>query len=115
MSQVSLSQDLVEDLAAKGSITAEDVLALRRAVFRDGVVDLADFALLRDNFGGKFPPDESFSKGDFDTNTRVDLKDFAGFRKVFNEQGVAAAVPEPCTFSLLGLAGVALFTLRRRR
>lgn len=39
MSEVSLSADLVDELAKKGSITAEDVLALRRGLFKDGVVD----------------------------------------------------------------------------
>ncbi len=39
MSDVSLSADLVDQLANKGSITAEDVLALRRGLFKDGVVD----------------------------------------------------------------------------
>jgi len=39
MSDVSLSADLVDELAHKGSITAEDVLALRQGLFKDGVVD----------------------------------------------------------------------------
>ncbi len=38
MSDVALSQDLVGELTAKGSIDAEDVLRLRREVFGDGVV-----------------------------------------------------------------------------
>jgi len=39
MSEVSLSTDLVDELADKGAITADDVLALRRGLFKDGVVD----------------------------------------------------------------------------
>lgn len=39
MAHVTLSSDLVEEIAAKRSISAEDVLALRREVFRDSVVD----------------------------------------------------------------------------
>ena len=39
MSEVSLSADLVDELEHKGAITAEDVLALRRGLFKDGVVD----------------------------------------------------------------------------
>jgi hypothetical protein len=82
----------------------------------DGIVDVADYALLRDNFGGTFDRDESLSKGDFDRNTHVDLKDFRGFRQAFNAPaGAAAAVPEPSTFTLLGLAGALLLAFRRRR
>jgi len=39
MAHVTLSSDLVEEIAARRSISAEDVLALRREVFRDSVVD----------------------------------------------------------------------------
>ncbi len=39
MADVSLSSDLVDEIAAKKSISAEDILRLRREVFRDGVVD----------------------------------------------------------------------------
>ncbi len=44
MSDVAVLDDLVEDLCAKGRITGEDVLALRRSVFPDGVVDAAEAA-----------------------------------------------------------------------
>ncbi len=39
MSDTLTSSALVEEIAAKGSITAEDVLRLRREVFRDSLVD----------------------------------------------------------------------------
>lgn len=39
MAHVTLSSDLVEEIAARRTISAEDVLALRREVFRDSVVD----------------------------------------------------------------------------
>jgi hypothetical protein len=42
MSQVSPSSNIVEDLVARGSITADDVLQLRRAVFANGVVERAE-------------------------------------------------------------------------
>ena len=43
-------------------------------------------------------------------NTRVDLKDFLGFRKFFNSQGAVAIVPEPtgvclAMFGILGVIG----------
>ena len=82
----------------------------------DGTVDVNDFMIMAANFNGKFPAKESFSKGDFDLNTRVNLKDFLDFRKLFHaQQGVAAAsVPEPSTFTLLGLAGTLLLTVGSR-
>lgn len=42
MSDASVLQDLVEDLCAKGRITADDVLQLRRQIFPDGVVSTAE-------------------------------------------------------------------------
>ena len=39
MSETLTSSELVEEIAAKGTISAEDVLRLRREVFADGVVD----------------------------------------------------------------------------
>lgn len=39
MNEITTVQDLAESLCAKGTITAEDVMALRRGVFPDGVVD----------------------------------------------------------------------------
>jgi hypothetical protein len=81
----------------------------------DGVADAADFAIMAENFNATFPREESYSKGDFDLNTRVDLNDFLGFRVLFNSQGAVAAVPEPtgvclAMFCILGLIG-----FRRRR
>jgi hypothetical protein len=42
MADVSLSLNLVEELVAKGSISADDVFQLRQGVFKDSVVDLAE-------------------------------------------------------------------------
>ena len=42
MSESSPSSDLVQELSARGTISAEDVLALRRGVFKDGAVDRAE-------------------------------------------------------------------------
>jgi hypothetical protein len=39
MNQVATFQDFVESLSAKGRITSEDVLELRRGVFPDGAID----------------------------------------------------------------------------
>ena len=39
MSDVATFQDFIESLSAKGRITSEDVLKLRRGVFPDGAID----------------------------------------------------------------------------
>ena len=79
------------------------------------VVDVADFQIMADNFNGRYPFDESFSRGDFDLNTRVDMKDFLAFRELFNgQQGMAAAVPEPATLWVM-LAATLIWVCRRGR
>lgn len=74
----------------------------------DHTVDLADFGTLKDHFGqigGR-------KEGDVSGNGRVDLADFGIVKANFGHAG--AAVPEPSTFLLAGLAGVGLLALRRR-
>jgi hypothetical protein len=39
MAEVSLSVNIFEEIAARGAITAQDVLHLRQGVFKDGIVD----------------------------------------------------------------------------
>jgi hypothetical protein len=39
MAEVSLSVSIFEEIAARGAITAQDVLDLRQGVFKDGIVD----------------------------------------------------------------------------
>lgn len=84
---------------------------------QDGAIDAADFDILASNYHMSFTPnDDSFFKGDFDTNLRVDLKDFLSFREVFAAQatgGGVASVPEPSSLLPLLLPGIVL--LRRRR
>jgi hypothetical protein len=77
----------------------------------DGAVNLADFAILSDNFNAKYPLSESLFRGDFDLNTRVNLADFVGFREAFRS---ASTVPEPTTSYCL-LAGLAGWLAVRRR
>lgn len=64
----------------------------------DGVVDILDFQIMAENFNTR-QREDSFSKGDFDLNLRVDLRDFLKFRQLLaSQQGLAsstASVPEP--------------------
>jgi hypothetical protein len=77
----------------------------------DGVIDMVDAQILADNFG----TGSTFEQGDINRDFRVDLRDFVGFKEVFNSLGAtAAAVPEPSSLALLCLAGGALLTASRR-
>ena len=79
----------------------------------DGAIDLADFGILTENFN---TGDKTHADGDMNLDRRVNLKDFAAFREIFaagNPAG-AAAVPEPASWLLCGLGGLALVLFRRR-
>ena len=83
----------------------------------DGSVTIADFAVLRANFGG----DGFFTTGDFDLDGAVTIADFALLRANFGGSVAqaaemdawAAAVPEPAGVGLLAAGATAL--VRRRR
>ena len=64
-----------------------DFFVLAGDANRDRVVDLADFVILRNNFG---TGETTFSQGDFDYDGTVDLADFVILRNNFGQ-----TVPEP--------------------
>ena len=83
----------------------------------DGTVDLSDFVILRNNFGGETA---AFSLGDFNSDGEIDLGDFVILRNNFgNSAGLPdldrwrSTVPEPAALGTgLLLSGL---LLRRRR
>lgn len=77
----------------------------------DGNIDLSDYEILKANFA----TGSSFAEGDNNFDGTVDLHDFFQFVNDFNAAG-GAAVPEPASFTLFGLAaGALLFNCVRRR
>ena len=83
----------------------------------DGAVTIADFAVLRANFGSDAA---YFTTGDFDGDSAVTIADFALLRANFGGSAAqaaeldawAAAVPEPAGVAVVAAAGLAL--VRRR-
>ncbi len=85
----------------------------------DGIVNLADFGILRANFGSTMA---EFAQGDFNGDGIVNLADFGILRANFGSTSsddialldafYATVVPEPTT---LAIAATGLLALRRRR
>jgi len=81
----------------------------------DGVVDLADFTILVENF---HTTGATFAQGDNNFSGTVDLADFLAFRKLFVANNpAAAAVPEPSAWllAILGFIGLTRCGVRGRR
>jgi hypothetical protein len=85
----------------------------------DGIVNLADFTILRNNFGVV----GGFANGDFNQNGIVDLVDFTLLRNTFGNASDAdiaimnawrATVPEPTAVGVAGLAAAGLLRRKRR-
>jgi hypothetical protein len=83
----------------------------------DGVVDLQDFGLLKDNFG--LTEGATWGQGDFTGDGLIDLQDFGVLKDHFGHTTgdnpvipMSIGIPEPGTLSLLALAGLAI---RRKR
>ncbi len=125
------SDDWFADLDADGLVTQDDADVLLGEVFEtvrgdanlDGVVNLADFGVLRASFGDA----AGWAAGDFTGDGVVNLADFGLLRSNFGfdrdaglaagslifPADLAATVPEPAAAGVIVLGGI--FCLRRRR
>lgn len=77
----------------------------------DGIVDIADFDLIRNNFLNTVTAGED---GDLDFSTVVDLSDFRIWKNAFGGGG-PNNVPEPSTIAMLLLGGAGFVLARRLR
>jgi hypothetical protein len=82
-------------------------------------VDFDDFNDLADNYTGPLNPGiggKEWSLGDFDGDGDVDFTDFNYLANNYTGPlGGAKAVPEPCTFIMLGMGAVGLLACAGRR
>jgi len=81
----------------------------------DGVVDLQDFGLLKDNFG--MTQGATWAMGDFTGDYAIDLQDFGILKDHFGHttgSNPITAVPEPATIALLALSGLAVLRGKRK-
>jgi hypothetical protein len=109
------------DKWSSGSFT-QDVSALRSWVHfgdanLDGTVNAADYTLWRDHLGQA----GDFRAGDFDGDGTVTMADYAIWKNNYGQTGggagagASASVPEPATWLLMTLGGLALVGMRRSR
>ena len=77
---------------------------------RDGIVDMADYALWFNNYGSSGATN---LQGDMTGDGLVDMADYAAW---FNDYGSGGeiSVPEPATLTLLAFGGLAVLRRRRR-
>ena len=78
----------------------------------NGKVEFADFLILSGNFGNEV---SSHAEGDIDCNGKVEFADFLVLSGNFGNDVGVAAVPEPASCVTLGIAGLLIAGLRRRR
>jgi len=83
---------------------------------KDGIVDLQDFGLLKDNFG--MTVGAIWDQGDFNADGAIDLQDFGILKDHFGHttgDNPVTAVPEPASAMLILAASIGLARRKRSR
>jgi len=80
----------------------------------DGQVTGADLIAVQQNFGNVGPPNDGTLLGDANDDGQVTGADLISVQQNFGNVLGASAVPEPATWTALGLVGVVLMAKRRR-
>ena len=94
-------------------ITGIGVAAPSGDVNGDGVVDAADYILMKQNWGNARTASAEAAACDLDNSGTVGIGDMDLLATAINNAGGAAVTPEPATLALLAFGGLAV--IRRRR
>ena len=81
----------------------------------DGTVNVADLNILKANYGSTRLEIDSMAFGDSNRDRVVDGADFLSWQRAFVAGGGALSVPEPGVVSMLAIAALAAFRVRRSR
>ena len=103
---------IVDDLAGRVYITGTGLTAMIGDADDNGVVNAADYIILKTNIGQA--TGATTADGDFDGDGDVDWNDLQLLQAHYGEtSGAGGTIPEPATLGLLAIGAVAV--LRRRR
>ena len=94
-----------------GAVIPPPTAGLPGDIDGDGAVGFTDFLVLSANFGMT----GGIAEGDIDGDGSVGFPDFLVLSSNFGQSAAVAAVPEPTAISMLGLGGLLLLGIRRRR
>jgi len=108
-------QATYDDANSTFTVTAVDLSGTLGDANGDGVVDSADYIMVKTHFGGAPAAGTEGSGGDFNDNGTVDWDDLQTLMEGFNPAGGTEAIPEPATLLIMMAAGLPVMLKRRQR